>query len=168
MKHLIYPVYSFHYDRMLQWFPKAHLLFTDTDSLYYHIEEPDVEQKLYERRANYLDYSDYFLDDPHYDASNRMKVGYFKDETSGAPIKEFAGLKAKVYSLLIQGSSGVKEKQRLKGVTRAAAKALKHKEYVHQLNHREENRQINRRIGQKGHKLFTIEVYHSFVFTLSD
>ncbi len=43
---------------MLKWFPMASLIFTDTDSLYYLIEGPDVEAKLFEHR-DLLDFSEY-------------------------------------------------------------------------------------------------------------
>ena len=42
---------------MLKWFPMARLIFTDTDSLYYSIEAPDVEANLFEHR-DLLDFSD--------------------------------------------------------------------------------------------------------------
>ncbi len=70
---------------MLQWFPMASLIFTDTDSLYYSIEAPDVEEKLFQHREH-LDYSDYPSDNKYYDPTNKLKIGKFKCETNGASI----------------------------------------------------------------------------------
>ena len=62
---------------MLKWFPMAELIFTDTDSLYYLIEAPDVEKKLYEH-SEYLDYSDYPADHKYHDPTNKLKIGKYQ------------------------------------------------------------------------------------------
>ena len=48
----------FHYDIIKKKYPKAELLFTDTDSLYYYIETWDLETELL-RYHEMRDYSDY-------------------------------------------------------------------------------------------------------------
>ena len=93
-------VYSFHYDYMFKWFPMAALIFTDTDSLYYSIEAPDVEPKLFEHR-DLLDYSDYPIGHKYHDPTNRLKLGKFKCETKGASIIEIVALSPKMYSILM-------------------------------------------------------------------
>ena len=60
----------------MQWFPMARLMFTDTDSLYYYIETPQVEEKLYERRALF-DYSDYPSGHTYHDDTKKLKIGMF-------------------------------------------------------------------------------------------
>ncbi len=55
---------------MLKWFPMAELILTDTDSLYYLIEAPDVEEKLFEHRE-FLDYSDYPADHKFHDTTDK-------------------------------------------------------------------------------------------------
>ena len=62
---------------MLKWFPMAELIFTDTDSLYYSIKAPDVEEKLYQHRE-FLDYSDYPADQTYNDSTNKVKLDKFK------------------------------------------------------------------------------------------
>ena len=146
---------------MLQWFPRARLIFTDTDSLYYEIPEQNVEEKLFLHKE-LLDYSDYPTNHPFYDPSNRLLIGKFKCETKGASIREVVALKPKMYSLEMRETtdprSKIIEKQRIKGVSRAAARQLRHKQYFEQLTNPLENRQINRRIGHKSHQLFSLEV----------
>ena len=80
---------------MLKWFPMAELIFTDPDSLYYSIEAPDDEEKLYQHRE-FLDYSDYPPHHKYYDPTNKVKLGKFKCETKGASIIEIVALRPKM------------------------------------------------------------------------
>ena len=142
-------------------FPMARLSFTDTDSLYYLIEAPDVEAKLFEHR-NLLDYSDYPAGHKYHDPTNRLKLGKFKCETKGASIIEIVALRPKMYSILMRKeadpASEIVEKQRIKGISRATARDIRHKDYIAQLHDPVENYQINRRIGHKAHQLYSFEV----------
>ena len=105
---------------MLKWFPMARLIFTDTDSLYYVIEAPDVEAKLFEHR-DLLDYSDYPVGHKYHDPTNRLKLGKFKCETKGASIIEIVALRPKMYSIMMRKdadpASQTLEKQRIKGIS---------------------------------------------------
>ena len=116
---------------MLKWFPMARLIFTDTDSLYYVIEAPDVEAKLFEHR-DLLDYSDYPVGHKYHDPTNRLKLGKFKCETKGASIIEIVALRPKMYSILMRKdadpASETVEKQRIKGISRATARDIRHKD----------------------------------------
>ena len=49
--------------------------------------------------------SNYSTDSKYYDDSNKLAVGKMKDETDGAAIKGFAGLKPKMYYVLVGNSS---------------------------------------------------------------
>ena len=151
----------FHYDQYMKWYPEAKLLFTDTDSLYYNNQTQDLEKELFEHKE-FFDYSDYPKDSPYYDPTNKKVVGKFKCETKGAPIIDFVGLRPKMYSLQYKEScdpsSGIKEKHRIKGVTRAAARALIHESYKAQLDFPTENYLKNKRLGSKLHQIYAIEV----------
>ena len=146
---------------MLKWFPMARLIFTDTDSLYYLIEAADVEAKLFEQR-DLLDYSDYPIGHKYYDQTNRLKLGNFKCETQRASIIEIVAIRPKMYSILMRKdadpASETVEKQRIKGIPRAIARDIRHKDYLAQLQDPVENYQINRRIGHKAHQLYSFEV----------
>ena len=53
------------------------------------------------------------------------------------------------------------EKQRIKGISRATARDIRHKDYLTQLNEPVENYQMNWRIGHNAHHLYSIEVFIS-------
>ena len=144
-------------------FPNARLVFTDTDLLYYYVEVDDLEKKLFEdkERDKYLDFSDYPVGHPYRELKNKMVIGKFKCETRGASIVEIVGLRPKMYSYTTTGESDqvpLKEKIRIKGVSRAAAKTLRHQNYIEQLGQAKENYLTNRRIGSKLHQIHSIEV----------
>jgi len=145
----------------MKWYPEAKLLFTDTDSLYYNNQTEDLEKELFMHKELF-DYSDYPKDSPYYDITNKKVVGKFKCETKGAPILEFVGLRPKMYSLEYKEScdpaSAIKEKHRIKGVTRAAARALTHAQYKAQLDFPTENYLKNKRLGSNLHQIYAIEV----------
>ena len=67
-----------------------------------------------------------------------------------------------MYSILMRKdadpASETVEKQRIKGISRATAREIRHKDYIAQLNDPVENYQINRRIGHKAHQLYSFEV----------
>ena len=93
-------VYVFHYNHIKQKYGrKAKLLFTDTDSLTYGIETDDVYTDFWNDKDKF-DNSDYPQDSPYFDKSNNKVIGKFKDETVGIPIREFVGLRSKMYSYL--------------------------------------------------------------------
>ena len=121
----------------------------------------DLEKIFFENK-DLFDYSDYPKDSPYYDITNKKVVGKFKCETKGAPILEFVGLRPKMYSLEYKKScdpaSAIKEKHRIKGVTRAAARARTHAQYKAQLDFPTENYLKNKRLGSNLHQIYAIEV----------
>ena len=76
---------------------KAKLLFTDTDSLCYEIETKDIYKELREDKQLF-DNSDYPKDSLYFSVENKKVIGKFKDEAAGMPIREFIGLRSKMYS----------------------------------------------------------------------
>ena len=72
---------------------------TDTDSLVYSIETDD----LYDDIRHHLDFygtSKCPSDHPTYSTVNKKVLGKIKDEMKGHSIKEFIGLRLKMYSAL--------------------------------------------------------------------
>ena len=53
--------------------------------------------------ASRYDFSEYPLDHPLYDTSNRKALGFFKDELNLVPMREFVGLRPKCYAFLCTG-----------------------------------------------------------------
>ena len=153
-------LYRFHYDFYLRLFQNARLIFTDTDSLYFYVEHDNAEKILYENRAQ-LDFSDYPEGHPYKNNANRMVLGKFKCETRGEPIVEIVCLKPKMYSYLFKKDKDTNqliEKRKIKGVSRAAAKLLRHQMYLDQLTDAKENYLTNRRIGNRLNIMYSIEV----------
>ena len=93
---------------------------------------------------------------------NEKVIGKFKDETLGAPITEFVGLRPKMYSFLTlvdPATGATKGKHRAKGIQYAAsAQQLRHANYLEQLERPAENRISNKRIGSKLHVIYSMSV----------
>jgi hypothetical protein len=129
-------MYQFHYDYILQKYGnKATLLFTDTDSLCYHIQTEDIYKDMKENKDEF-DFSDYNGDGYRScDKTNIKKIGKFKDETLGTPIIEFCGLRSKMYSIKLEEKIEINkvmtdEKKTGKGIkTCALKKYITHEDY---------------------------------------
>ena len=57
-----------------------------------------------------MDFSDYPINHPNYDASNKHVIGQFKDESNGKVIAEFIALKPKMYSYIVDDNEFKKQK----------------------------------------------------------
>ena len=109
-------MYEFHYDYIQKEFgDSAQLLFTDTDSLMYHISDCNPYEKFYRDRQKYFDFASFPSSHKYYDPGNNKVIGKFKDEANGRQIKEYVGAKTKMYSYLFAGPEE-EEKHRMKGV----------------------------------------------------
>ena len=128
----------------------------------YEIECADVYKDMWQNRDRF-DLAGYPNNSEFHDPTNNKVIGKFKDEANGEPIVEFVGLKPKMYSFILlhelpnKGVNPV-EKHRSKGICRAAARRLRHKDFLEQLQRPAENYLVNRRIASKLHKLYTYEI----------
>ena len=154
-------MYDFHYNYIKKKYPDSQLLFTDTDSLFYHIksekdiyEEFWVDRKLFDN-SDYPDSSKFFFND------NKKVIGKFKDEAAGKPIKEFVGLKSKMYSYLV----GAQEHKKAKGVKKNVVKnEIKHQNYLDVLNN---SRIMHHQMNTIRSELHQINSYHINKVSLS-
>ena len=86
-------MYHFHYNYIKKRYKeRAKLLFTDTDSLCYHITTDDAYQDFYLDR-DLFDNSDYAKSSKFFFDENKKVIGKFENEAAGKPIIEFVGLK---------------------------------------------------------------------------
>ena len=101
-------MYDFHYNYMLKEYDNKNikLMFTDDDSLCYEIKTDDVYKDLFQDKEQF-DNSDYpkkrnsaFFFDKH-----KKVIGKMKDEAAGMVIKEFIGLRSKMYSYEINNKT---------------------------------------------------------------
>ncbi len=121
-------MYDFHYNTIKSSYQnKAQLLFTDTDSLCYHITTENIYQDLLSFR-NHFDFSDYPVNHILYSLENKKVIGKFKDENNGISPIEFVGLRSKMYSLLMDMGN---VKQTMKGIPRHIHHT--HSQYKHVL-----------------------------------
>jgi hypothetical protein len=105
------------------------------------------------------DTSDYPKDHFCYSVDNKKVIGKFKDETNAQPIKEFVGLRAKMYSILKYDDAS---KAVAKGVKRSEIKNLTHENYKRAIfgSSKEDLQQkVNFNIiGHTNHILYTMNV----------
>ncbi|CAG2225697.1 unnamed protein product [Mytilus edulis] len=156
-------MYEFHYKVMKpQYGDKINLLFTDTDSLCYEILTDDVYEDM-KPIKDLFDTSNYgsFNKTKHLFSSKYKKVvGKFKDELGGVPLKEFVGLRPKMYSLLYnqtstEGITCEKEKKVAKGISKTEIKqTLRHEMYKKCLNEETTTTNSMTCIRSKNHELF--------------
>ena len=115
-------MFSFHYNYIKEkYHNKAELMFTDTDSLLYHIRTDDFYKDIYYDILDKFDTSDYPPDHPSGIPTgvNKKVIGMFKDEVAGKQITHFIGLRPKLYTFKIEDSNTIKK---CKGVKKNVVK----------------------------------------------
>ena len=123
-------MYDFHYNYIIpKYGNKAKLLFTDTDSFLYEIETEDFYKDISGDVRDRFDTSDYKEDHPSGIPTgiNKKVLGMFKDEAAGKIIKEFVGLRAKLYSYIMEEGE---ENKKCKGVKKQVVEEnITHEDY---------------------------------------
>jgi hypothetical protein len=132
----------------------ACLLFSDTDSLCYHLFTDDVYRDMSEY-IDLLDTSGYPHDHPLYSAVNAQAIGKMKDECNGKAPLEFVGLRAKMYSLLTYDSMAKRTATGIK--KRYVAKHLRHDIYLRTLRKKTIEHAKYRLFRSRAHKIETVE-----------
>lgn len=131
---------NFHYDFVKEQYPgeKSVLHFTDTDSLLYSIESPNIYDDM-RRHHDHFDLSNFpdshalfRNDDPAtikwLKQKNKKVIGKMKDEAGGDRILEFVGLRAKAYSYTQETWNeefarwDIIENKKLKGIKKCVVK----------------------------------------------
>ena len=129
---------DFHYGWTKQRYPgpRSELIFTDTDSLCYVIRTHDVYADMLVDKDRF-DWSEYSTDHPVFDgipteerdklrACNKKVIGKIKDECNGVPIESIVCVRAKCYSIRVNGRDSMK----CKGIGKTAVKQqLTHDSY---------------------------------------
>ena len=123
-------MYDFHYNYIkTKYGDRAKLLFTDTDSFLYEIQTEDFYKDISGDVKDKFDTSNYPENHPSGIPTgiNNKVLGMFKDEEAGDNMKEFIGLRAKLYSYKMEEGT---EKKRCKGIKKAVvAKSIRHENY---------------------------------------
>jgi hypothetical protein len=145
-------MYEFHYEYIVpKYGTNAQLLFTDTDSVCYSIHTDDL---YHDMKGNpQFDFSDYPTTSTLHSNVNKKVIGKFKDECCGKVAVEFVGLRAKMYSLLLDDNS---TKATAKGIPRFIQQ--KHEAYKNCLFDSETTRVNFTCIRSKKHQVTTSSV----------
>ena len=150
-------MYDFHYNYTLKKYDyeNVKLLFTDTDSLCYHIKTKDAFEDFFQDKQLF-DNSDYDINNKFYFNENKKVIGKMKDECAGIPITEFCGLRSKMYSYLKENDNYC---CKAKGIKKnVVKKEIKHKNYLEILQNKTINRYKMNTIRSKNHIINTCEV----------
>ena len=87
--------------------------------------KPKMSGKILGSNKEMFDFSNYSTKSKYSDDSNKLVIGKMKDETGSVVIEEFVGLKAKMYSFLVDDNS---EYEKAKAVNKNVA-TISHNEY---------------------------------------
>ena len=119
-------VYEYHYNHIKSTYGnRAVIIMTDTYSLVYSIETDDLLNDMCHHLDLY-DTSEYPSDHPAYCTVNKKVVGKMKDEMKDHPIKEFVGLRLKMYSVLEDDGT---EKKTAEGINKSVTQKMRHEQY---------------------------------------
>ena len=162
-------MYDFHYNYIKpKYGAKAKLLFTDTDSFMYEIETEDFYKDISKDVKDRFDTSDYPENHPSGIPTgiNKKVLGMFKDEAAGKRIKEFVGLRAKLYSFIMEDG---KENKRCKGVKKQVVEnSITHEDYKTCLRTGKEQLRKQNILRSYEHEVYTEEVNKIALSALDD
>jgi hypothetical protein len=150
-------LYEFHYEYMLPLYrDKCKIVYTDTDSLIYHLECDDVYETMKHNIARY-DTSDYPADNAYgMPRANKKVPGLMKDENNGMVMTEFVGLRAKMYAVRVDGK---KDTKKAKGVkNNVIARTITFDDYTRCLKDEIELTRRQACIRSKLHEIYTVSV----------
>ena len=151
-------MYEFHYDYMKPKYSESDLklLYMDTDSLVYDIKTEDFYKDIAEDVETRFDTSGYEPNIPLPIGKNKKVIGLMKDELGGKIMKEFIGLRPKMYSYKIGEKD---EPKKCKGIKKCVVKkAISFEDYKRCLF---EGRVIHRSqllFRSSKHKIKTLEL----------
>lgn len=146
-------MYSLYYDNFKCFYKEnCSLLYMDTDSLFLSVKCENLYHDLKKHFHEILDFSNYDSNHEMFDSKNKGKLGKLKNEYC-IPIKEFVGLKCKLYSV----AYGDNIKMKAKGVKRSSLeKNLTINSYKDVLKNNSFARQTQCSIISKNHEIFSI------------
>ena len=162
-------MYDFHYNYIKpKYGEKAKLLFTDTDSLMYEIETEDFYKDISGDVKDRFDTSDYPENHPSGIPTgiNKKVLGMMKDEAGGKTIKEFVGLRAKLYSFIMDDGE---ETKKCKGIKKQVVESsIRHEHYKTCLTTGKEQLRKQNILRSYNHEVYTEEVNKIALSALDD
>ena len=162
-------MYDFHYQYIKpKYGEKAKLLFTDTDSFLYEIQTEDFYKDISKDVKDRFDTSNYPKNHPSGIPTgiNEKVLGMMKDEAAGKRIKEFVGLRAKLYSFIMEDG---KENKRCKGVKKQVVESsITHEDYKTCLRTGKEQLRKQNILRSYEHEVFTEEINKIALSSIDD
>ena len=162
-------MYDFHYNYIKsKYADKAKLLFTDTDSLMYEIETEDFYKDISGDVKDKFDTSDYPENHPSGIPTgiNKKVLGMMKDEAAGKIIKEFVGLRSKLYSFVMDDGGEIKK---CKGIKKQVVeRSIRHEHYKTCLTTGKELLRKQNILRSYEHEVYTEEVNKVALSALDD
>ena len=162
-------MYDFHYNYIKsKYADKAKLLFTDTDSLMYEIETEDFYKDISGDVKDRFDTSDYPENHPSGipTGENKKVLGMMKDEVAGKIIKEFVGLRSKLYSFVMDDGG---ETKKCKGIKKQVVESsIRHEHYKTCLTTGKELLRKQNILRSYDHEVYTEEVNKVALSALDD
>ena len=162
-------MYDFHYNYIKsKYADKAKLLFTDTDSLMYEIETEDFYKDISGDVKDKFDTSDYPENHPSVipTGENKKVLGMMKDEVAGKIIKEFVGLRSKLYSFVMDDGG---ETKKCKGIKKQVVeRSIRHEHYKTCLTTGKELLRKQNILRSYNHEVYTEEVNKVALSALDD
>ena len=162
-------MFDFHYQYIKpKYEEKAKLLFTDTDSFMYEIETEDFYKDISEDVKDRFDTSDYPENHPSGipTGENKKVLGMMKDEAAGKIIKEFVGLRSKLYSFVTDEGE---ETKTCKGIKKQVVESsIRHEHYKTCLTTGKELLRKQIIIRSYEHEVYTEEVNKVALSALDD
>ena len=137
---------------------RSELVFTDTDSLLYHIHTDDFYKDISCDIQDKFDTSDYPLNHESgiQTGVNKKVIGMFKDEVAGRQITHFVGLRPKLYSFKVEDGGLTKK---CKGVKKNVVKnKIEFEDYVKCLFSDERQMRSMKIIRSENHDIYSKEV----------
>lgn len=149
-------MYNFHYSSMKTYYgPNITLCYMDTDSYLYSITTEDVYADIKLNFQHYFDTSNYPTNNLYGISRQHNKVpGLFKDELGGEIIREFVGLRSKLYCIKTEK----KQLKKAKGTKKHVLRHLDFENYKKVLLNNERLRKTNIVFKSLKHVIFTQSV----------
>ena len=162
-------MFDFHYNYIKpKYGDKAKLLFTDTDSLMYEIETEDFYKDIVGDVKDRFDTSDYPENHPSGIPTgiNKKVLGMMKDEAAGKIIKEFVGLRSKLYSFKMEEGG---ENKKCKGIKKQVVEnSITYEDYKTCLTTGKELLRKQNILRSYNHEVYTEEINKVALLSLDD
>ena len=162
-------MFDFHYNYIKpKYGDKAKLLFTDTDSLMYEIQTEDFYKDISGDVKDRFDMSDYPENHPSGIPTgiNKKVLGMMKDEAAGKIIKQFVGLRSKLYSFKMEEGG---ESKKCKGVKKQVVEnSITYEDYKTCLTTGKELLRKQNILRSYNHEVYTEEINKVALSALDD